>query len=112
MLATCFSTVPRVRTKAAATPALDRPSAISASTSRSRGVSGSRSPACRLAARSWLTTSRSSAVPPAAPLGFLVLNPAAMPMPIIPASVNSRVQRTERKVRSLIHSIWATFRNE
>ena len=44
-------------------------------------------------------------------LGFLVLNPAAMPMPIIPASANSRVQRTERKVRSLIHSIRATLRN-
>src|SRR5260370_164223 len=45
MLATCFSTVPRVRTRAVAMPALDRPSAIRASTSRSRGVSGSRSPA-------------------------------------------------------------------
>ena len=45
------------------------------------------------------------------PCGFLVLNPAAMPMPIIPASANSSVQRTERRVRSLIHSIWATCRN-
>jgi hypothetical protein len=45
------------------------------------------------------------------PSGFLVLNPAAMPMPIIPVSANSRVQRTERRVRSLIHSIRATFRN-
>jgi hypothetical protein len=45
------------------------------------------------------------------PWGFLVLNPAAMPMPIIPASASSRVQRTERRVRSLIHSIRATCRN-
>jgi hypothetical protein len=38
MFATCFSTTPGV-TRAAAIPALDRPSAISESTSRSRGVS-------------------------------------------------------------------------
>ena len=65
MLATCFSTAPPETTRAAAIPALDRPSAISASTSRSRGVSVARSPACRLARTSWLTTSGSSAVPPA-----------------------------------------------
>ena len=50
MLATCFSTAPSVTTSAAAIAALERPSAISASTSRSRGVSSSeRSSAWRLA---------------------------------------------------------------
>ena len=39
MLATCFSTAPPEMTRAAAIPALERPSAIRASTSRSRGVS-------------------------------------------------------------------------
>ena len=37
---TCFSTAPGPTTRAAAMAALDRPSAISASTSRSRAVSG------------------------------------------------------------------------
>jgi DNA-binding response OmpR family regulator len=44
ILATCFSTAPPVTTSALAMPAFDRPSAISASTSRSRGVSEARPP--------------------------------------------------------------------
>ena len=51
-------------TSAAAIPALDRPSAISASTSRSLAVSEASPAARRLAPSSWLTTSGSSAVPP------------------------------------------------
>ena len=39
MLVTCFSTAPVVSTSASAMPAFERPSAISSSTSRSRGVS-------------------------------------------------------------------------
>lgn len=62
MLATCFSTTPPVTTSAVPIPALDRPSAISASTSRSLGVSLARPTAWRLARTSWLTTSGSSAV--------------------------------------------------
>jgi hypothetical protein len=38
------------------------------------------------------------------PRGLRVLNPAAMPMPVIPASANTRAHVTERSVRSLIHS--------
>jgi hypothetical protein len=64
MLAMCFSTAPPDTTSAAAIPALDRPSAISASTSRSRGVRDDMPSVVLLAARSWLTTSGSSAVPP------------------------------------------------
>ena len=41
MLCTCFSTVPSVIQRRRPMPALERPSAISASTSRSRGVSSS-----------------------------------------------------------------------
>jgi hypothetical protein len=66
MLATCFSTVPPVTTSASAMPAFERPSAISASTWRSRAVSAARPSARRLARSSWPTTSGSSAVPPAA----------------------------------------------
>ena len=42
MLETCFSTAPSVTTSSRAMPLLERPSAISESTSRSRGVSSSR----------------------------------------------------------------------
>ena len=47
MLAMCFSTAPTVSTSDSAMPAFDRPSAISASTSRSRGVSSSSGPSSR-----------------------------------------------------------------
>jgi hypothetical protein len=66
MLATCFSTAPPDTTSSAAMPAFDLPSAISASTCRSRGVSVLSPPRCLLARNSWLTTSGSSAVPPSA----------------------------------------------
>ena len=49
MLATCFSTAPPETTSSAAIPAFDRPSAISASTWRSRGVSVASPPRCLLA---------------------------------------------------------------
>ena len=60
----CFSTPPSETDSASAMAALDLPSAISESTSRSRGVrsaSGS-----RLRPISWRTTIGSSTVPPAA----------------------------------------------
>ena len=47
MLATCFSTAPPEITSAAETPALERPSAMRASTSRSRRVSVASPSACR-----------------------------------------------------------------
>ena len=65
MLAMCFSTALSVSTSASAMPAFERPSAISASTSRSRGVSASTGLARRRPS-SCATTSGSSAVPPAA----------------------------------------------
>ena len=52
--------------EAAAMPALERPSAIRDSTSRSRGVNAASPWAWRPARRSWPTTSGSRAVPPAA----------------------------------------------
>lgn len=64
MLLTCFSTAPSVTTSAAATAPLERPSAISFSTSCPRGVSAS-SGRRRPRASNWETTSGSSAVPPA-----------------------------------------------
>ena len=66
MLATCFSTAPVVTTSASAMPALDRPSAMRPSTSRSLGVSLASGSAFLLRASSCRTTSGSSAVPPAA----------------------------------------------
>ncbi len=65
MLVTYFSTAPPETTSALAIAALDRPSAISPSTSFSRGVR-SAMPRRWLARRSWDTTSGSSTVPPAA----------------------------------------------
>ena len=66
MLRTCFSTVPSVTHSARAMPALDRPSAICASTSRSRGVSAaSGSTTCR-AWTSSCTSAGSTTEPPAA----------------------------------------------
>src|ERR1700742_4701093 len=67
MLATCFSTAPPEMNSAALIPALDRPSAISPSTSRSRRVSVFSPSVRRLARDSWLTTSGARAGPPAAP---------------------------------------------
>jgi hypothetical protein len=49
MLATCFSTTPGEMTSASAMATLDRPWAMSESTSRSRGVSAARESARRLA---------------------------------------------------------------
>ncbi len=78
MLATCFSTAPPDTTSSAAIPAFDRPSAISASTWRSRGVSVASPPRCLLARNSWLTTSGSSAVPPSATRCSAALNSATL----------------------------------
>ena len=66
MLATCFSTAPVVSTSSRAIAAFERPSAISESTSVSRGVSRSIGPCTRRREKSCATTSGSSAVPPAA----------------------------------------------
>src|ERR1700761_1962391 len=65
MLETCFSTAPGVTTRASAIALLVRPSAISESTSRSRGERASIgfSGAARRSPTSSATTSRSSAVP-------------------------------------------------
>ena len=65
MLLTCFSTALSLTTRARAIAGLLRPSAISASTSRSRGVSRSSGSRRRERASSCATTSGSSAVPPA-----------------------------------------------
>ena len=66
MLVTCFSTARSVTTSSAAIAALERPSAIRPSTSRSRGVSASSgSSRRRLRPSIWETTSGSSAEPPA-----------------------------------------------
>src|SRR3981189_3197329 len=67
MLVTCFSTAAWLTTSASALPRLDLPSAIAASTSRSRTLSRSsgRSRLRRPSIRA--TISESSAVPPAAP---------------------------------------------
>src|ERR1039457_6356334 len=67
MLLMCLATAPSLTTSAAAMAALERPSAISASTSRSRPVRPASG--CRLRAGSWGTTSRSSALPPPGPPG-------------------------------------------
>jgi hypothetical protein len=72
--AMCFSTAPPDMTSAAAMPALERPSAINASTSRSRGVSDDTPRLVRLAASNWLTTSGSRAVPPAPTRSSAALN--------------------------------------
>src|SRR5215472_3557724 len=61
----CLLTALSVMTKAAAISVLERPSAISASTSRSRWVSAASGSGPRRS-RSWATTSGSRAVPPAA----------------------------------------------
>ena len=66
MFPTCFSTARSDTTSRPAIAPLDRPSAISPSTSRSRAVSVASPPPRRLAPSSWVTTSGSSAVPPAA----------------------------------------------
>ena len=65
MFETCFSTAPSVTTSSSAMATFERPSAISASTSRSRGVSSSSGPSSRWPS-SWETASGSSAVPPSA----------------------------------------------
>jgi hypothetical protein len=94
MLAMCFSTAPPETTSAVAIPALDRPSAISASTSRSRGVRDDMPSVVRLAASSWLTTSGSRAVPPDPTRSSASLNSATSdtrslsryPIPVAPDS--------------------------
>src|SRR6201999_2134575 len=64
MLATCFSTARSETTSAPAMAPLERPSAISVSTSRSRGVSVASPPVRRLAPNSWGTTSGARAGAP------------------------------------------------
>src|SRR5215467_4907607 len=66
MLLTCFSTDRSETTSIPAIAVLERPSAISASTSRSRAVSVPSPSARRLAPSSWVTTCGSRAVPPVA----------------------------------------------
>ena len=62
----CFSAAPSLITSDVAIPTLVLPSAIAASTSRSRGVSAASRSSRRRLTISWATTSGSSAVPPAA----------------------------------------------
>ena len=64
MLATCVSTVRSVSQSRRAMPGLVRPSATSASTSRSRGVSAASWSVARSGLSSSETTSGSSAEPP------------------------------------------------
>ncbi len=61
----CLATALSLMTRCSAMPALERPSAMDASTSRSRAVSRSSGSLCRRVS-SWETTCGSSAVPPAA----------------------------------------------
>src|SRR3954453_4074880 len=72
MLVTCFSTARSVTTIRSAMPVLERPSAISSSTSRSRGVSSASGSSRRWRPTSWLTTPGSTALPP---------SPARIPRP-------------------------------
>src|SRR6185437_2751866 len=64
MFATCFSTAPSETTRLVAMAELVRPSAIRASTSRSRALSRAKAVVRREAPMSWVTTSGSRAVPP------------------------------------------------
>ena len=64
MLVTCFSTARSVTNRRSAIAWFERPSAISSSTSRSRGVSSSSGSSARRRPTSWLTTAGSSAEPP------------------------------------------------
>ena len=66
MLVTCFSTARSVTTSCSAMAWFERPSAISSSTSRSRGVRSSSGSSRRARPSSWATTSGSSADPPSA----------------------------------------------
>ncbi len=66
MLVTCFSTARSVTTSCAEIALLERPSAISSSTSRSRGVMSTSGSSRRARPSSWATTSGSSADPPPA----------------------------------------------
>jgi energy-coupling factor transporter ATP-binding protein EcfA2 len=66
VLSMCFSTTPPVITSRSAMAVLERPSATSASTSRSCAVSAAGESARRLAPSIWLTTSGSTTMPPCA----------------------------------------------
>ena len=66
MLLMCFSVAPSVMVRSLAIPTFVRPSAIAASTSRSRGVKAASGSSGRVRTMSWATTSASSAVPPRA----------------------------------------------
>ena len=66
MLVTCFSTACGVTTSTSAMPLFERPSAISSSTSRSRGVSASSGSSRRLRPNMCATTVGSSTEPRAA----------------------------------------------
>src|SRR6516162_9608353 len=77
MFLTCFSTVCSVTNSRSAIALLDRPSAISPSTSRSRSVSCSSAPLCRLGLpTNWLTTAGSSTEPPSPTWRTLEASPA------------------------------------
>src|SRR4051794_13683741 len=66
MLVTCFCTPRSEMSRRSAIPWFERPSAISSSTSRSRGVISSSGPASRRLESSWETIVESSAEPPPA----------------------------------------------
>ena len=83
MLRTCFSTAPSVTTRARAMAVLERPSAIRASTSRSRGVSSRSGSSRRRRTSSWPTTSGSSTVPPAATRASASRNSSIVGHPVL-----------------------------
>src|SRR5262249_3303255 len=112
--ATCFSTAPTVSTSVSAMPALERPSAISASTSFSRGVSSARRSSRR--PTKCATTSGSRAVPPSATRRTVSTNASTSitrsfstyPTPPRPSARSSRAyvprrtaRRSERRCRGL-----------
>ena len=74
MPAACLLTAFSVMNRRCAIAALDRPSAISASTSRSRGVSRATGSVREWRTISFCTTSGSSTVPPAATVRMAPVN--------------------------------------
>ena len=76
---TCFSTAASVTTSSSAMPLFDFPSAIAASTSRSRGVSSSSGPWLRFRPSIRPTTAGSRALPPAATRATASTNTSTSP---------------------------------
>ena len=79
MLVMCFSTAAWLTNSASAIPRLDFPSAIAASTSRSRGLSVVERPSLPARPSMRATTSGSSALPPEATRSTASMNASTSP---------------------------------